>query len=576
MRIMDIIPVARAKEPADVLLTNCRIVNVFSGEIERSNVAIYRKRIAGIGDYTQGKQVIDLEGRYIVPGLIDAHLHIESTMLDPREFARAVLARGTTTVIADPHEIVNVVGLKGIDFFIRYTEGVPLNIYFMIPSCVPATSFEDNGGNINVYDMIGFIEKHPRVLGLGEVMNYPGILSCDQELLTMIELIRHKYKKIDGHAPGLDGKDLNAYVSAFIRSDHESTEASEAKEKLARGMQVLMRYGSIAKDLVNLLPIVNHHTEPFLSLCTDDKHPDAIQKGHIDEAVRLCIENGVDPISAIRMATINTARHYDLRSMGAIAPGYKADLVVVDDLERFFPQLVMKDAQIVAKDGVCIARFPSPDISTDSVRHTILCPEMQETDFLLHWNGLTEAKVHSIQVFGSSVLTRNQPVVLPVRNGEPDLSAKDCLKIAVVNRYSQKKQFSLGFVSGTAMKSGAVATSVGHDAHNLSVTGKNDRDMAVAINEVIRMGGGMVVVRNGRILASLALPIAGLMSDLPLEEVVEKERHLHQAVCDLGSDLPNLMMTLSFVQLAVIPEIRITNQGLVDTNRFQFISVKEE
>lgn len=570
---MDIIPVAKGEAPADVLLTNGKIVNVFTGEIETGNVAIFRKRIAGIGEYTQGKQVIDIEGQFIVPGLIDAHLHIESTMLDPREFAKAVLARGTTTVIADPHEIVNVVGLTGVEFFIRYTEGVPLNIYFMIPSCVPATHFEDNGANVNVYDMIGFIEKHPRVLGLGEVMNYPGILSCDQELLTMIELVRHKYKKIDGHAPSVEGKDLNAYVSAFIRSDHESTTASEAKEKLSRGMQVLMRYGSIAKDLVNLLPIVNHHTEPFISLCTDDKHPEAIQKGHIDEAVRLCIQNGIDPISAIRMATINTARHYDLRSMGAIAPGYKADLVFVKDLEDFRPNMVMKDAQIVAKDGQCIARFPAAEVSATSVKHTVVCPEMQPEDFRLNWGSMTQTHVNAIKVLGDSVITHQEKVLLPVLDGEPDLTGQDCLKIAVVNRYSTKKEFSLGFIVGTGLKSGAVATSVGHDAHNISVTGKNNEDMAIAINEVIRMGGGMVAVDQGRVMGALALPIAGLMSDLPMDQVIEKENTLYEAIWKMGSNLPNLLMTLSFVQLAVIPEIRITNQGLVDTNRFKFIPV---
>src|SRR6056297_491506 len=289
MRAIDIIPVARGTVPADLLIKNARVVNVFSGEIEETNVAIYRKRIAGLGDYRDGKRIMDLKGKYLVPGLINAHLHIESTMLEPREFAKAVLSRGTTTVIADPHEIANVTGLDGVDFFLKYTEGVPLNIYFMLPSCVPATPFETNGAFVKVMDMIGFIEKHPRVLGLGEVMNYPGVLNQNEELLTMIELFRHKYKKIDGHAPGLSGKDLDAYAAAFIKSDHESTTAAEAREKLSKGMQVLMRYGSGEKDLENLLEIVSEKTQPFISYCTDDKHPEDIVKGDIDEMVKITI-----------------------------------------------------------------------------------------------------------------------------------------------------------------------------------------------------------------------------------------------------------------------------------------------
>jgi adenine deaminase len=571
MRIIDIIPVARGEKPADLLLKNCNIVNVFSGKIEKSNVALFQKRIAGIGDYTEGNKVIDLQGRYLVPGFINAHLHIESTMLEPREFAKAALTRGTTTVIADPHEIANVIGLAGVEFFLRYTEGVPLNIYFMLPSCVPATEYETNGAKVRVMDMIGFIEKNPRVLGLGEVMNYPGILNRNEELLTMIELFRHKYKKIDGHAPLLSGKDLDAYISAFIRSDHESTKPEEALEKLSKGMQILLRYGTGERDLENLVSIITPVTQPFLSFCTDDKHAEDIMKGDIDEMIRLVISKGVDPVTAIRIATINTARHYGLRSMGAIAPGYKADMVVVEDLENFAPKIVFKDSKIVAENGECTAIFPDPLISLDSVMHTIQCPFYQPDDFLLRLD-MERATIRSIDIDGISVVTHERLTDVDIHAGEPDLSGKNLAKIAVINRYKNEKQFSLGFISGTGITRGALALSVGHDSHNISVTGVSDKDMAVAVNHVISCNGGMTVAMDGNVIASLPLPVAGLMSDQPLQTVIEQNRELLQAAKKTGCSISNPFMALSFVQLEVIPELKITNLGLMDTNRFQFVS----
>jgi adenine deaminase len=571
MRIIDIIPVARGEKPADLLLKNCNIVNVFSGKIEKSNVALFQKRIAGIGAYTEGNKVIDLQGQYLVPGFINAHLHIESTMLEPREFAKAALTRGTTTVIADPHEIANVIGLDGVEFFLRYTEGVPLNIYFMLPSCVPATEYETNGAKVRVMDMIGFIEKNPRVLGLGEVMNYPGILNCNEELLTMIELFRHKYKKIDGHAPLLSGKDLDAYISAFIRSDHESTKPEEALEKLSKGMQILLRYGTGERDLENLVSIITPVTQPFLSFCTDDKHAEDIMKGDIDEMIRLVIAKGVDPVTAIRIATINTARHYGLRSMGAIAPGYKADMVVVEDLENFAPKIVFKDSKIVAENGECTAIFPDPLISLDSVMHTIQCPFYQPDDFLLRLD-MERATIRSIDIDGISVVTHERLTDVDIHAGEPDLSGKNLAKIAVINRYKNEKQFSLGFISGTGITRGALALSVGHDSHNISVTGVSDKDMAVAVNHVISCNGGMAVVMDGNVIASLPLPVAGLMSDQPLQTVIEQNRELLQAAKKTGCSISNPFMALSFVQLEVIPELKITNLGLMDTNRFQFVS----
>ncbi len=571
MRVTDIIPVARGKAPADLILKNAKVVNVFTGDIEYTNVAIYRKRIAGLGDYTDAGQIIDLNGRYLVPGLINAHLHIESTMLEPREFAKAVLARGTTTVIADPHEIANVIGLKGVDFFLRYTEGIPLNIYFMIPSSVPATSFADNGASVKVMDMIGFIEKHPRVLGLGEVMNYPGILNQDEQMITMIELFRHKYKKIDGHAPNLRGKDLNAYVASFIKSDHESTQADEAYEKLGRGMQVLMRYGSGEQDLENLLSIVNPMRAPYLSFCTDDKHPEDIINGDIDEMIRISVKHGVDPIMAISIASINSARHYGLRSMGAIAPGYKADMLVVEDLNDFRPSVVFKDARIVAENGKCTAIFPEPFVNLNSIMNTVNCPEFSEKDFKMDIKG-EKVLVRAIKLTGESILTEEAREELKVENGDAVLDNSDLAKIAVINRYCGEKKYSMGFVSGLGMKEGAIAISVGHDAHNISVTGKNNKDMEIAVNDVIKNQGGISVAKNGKVLASLPLPVAGLMSDRPLKEVVGKSLLLQElASSELGCTIHNPFMALSFIQLEVIPKIKITDKGLIDTQKFEFI-----
>ena len=570
MNIIDILPVARGDVPADLLIKNVKLVNVFSGEIENTNIAIYRKRIAGIGDYTEGKEVLDLQGAYVLPGLIDAHLHIESAMVDPVEFARAVLTRGTTTVIADPHEIANVAGLRGVEYMLRYTEGIPLNIYMMLPSCVPATDLSTSGAVVDVMDMIGFVEKHPRVLGLGEVMNFPGVINGDRDLLTKIELIRHKYKKIDGHSPGLTGKPLNAYISAFIRSDHESSFLDEAKEKLARGMQVLIREGSSARNMEALLPLINEYTYPHLSFCTDDKHPgDILTEGHIDYIVRKAIKKGIDPVIAIKMATINTARHYGLRSMGAISPGYKADMVITDSLEDFYPKMVMKDARIVAKEGKLITNVVGEPYFVEEVYNSFRCPKVTEDDIKVMRKG---NKIRVIKVIDGDLLT--DEVIFDVKGNEVRSDVyRDVLKGVVINRYTEEKKLGIGFITGVGLERGAVATSVGHDAHNLFGIGTNDHDIVTALNRVIELKGGLVVVLDGRVIEELPLPIGGLMSDKKVEWVAEKIRDLKKAAKNLGAQLEDTFMTLAFVQLEVIPTLRLTDQGIVDVRDHKIVEL---
>ncbi len=571
MRIKDIVPIALGTEKADVLLKNARIVNVFSGEIEKGNIALFRKRIAGIGDYNEGKVELDLKGMYVVPGLIDAHLHIESSMLSPRQFARAVVSRGTTTVIADPHEIANVLGIDGLRYMIESTEGIPLNVYIAVPSAVPATEFETSGARLGPEDMIGLVERYPtRIIALGEVMNFPGVLKLDNELITKIEILRHKYKKIDGHAPGLRGKGLNAYIDAFIRSDHESTTKEEVLEKMSRGMQVFIREGSAAKnfdDLIDAVNIMNHH---FFSFCTDDRDPfDIMKEGHIDNMVRRAIKHGLDPIIAIRMATINTARYFNLRSMGAIAPGYKADMVVVEDLENFKINMVIKDSKVVVKEGEILDSFEGIYRNIPSEIGKIRIPSIDVDSLRIKARG---SKIRVIGIHEGTLITDEIIEDAKIEEGYAVADpSRDIVKIAVLNRHTGSS-YSLGFVKGTGIKHGAIAMSIGHDSHNLSSTGVDDMDMFIAIKEVEKMNGGIAVALNRKIISKVQLPIAGLMSKKNLEEVVKDLGNLKDSLKELGCE-HDIVMTLSFVQLAVIPKLKITDKGLVDVENQRFVDL---
>jgi adenine deaminase len=562
VKIIDIVPVAMGQRAADVILSNAKIVNIFTGKIEEGNIALFRKRIAGIGDYHEGKKVIDLRGRIILPGFIDAHLHIESSMVSPREFARAVLSKGTTTVIADPHEITNVLGIEGLEYMIKSTEGIPLNVYIALPSAVPATELETAGARLGPEDMVSLVDKYPqRIIALGEVMNYPGVLHTDRELITKIEILRHEYKKIDGHAPGLSGRELNAYIDAFIRSDHESTTAKEALEKVSRGMQVLIREGTAAKNLEALIKAVDVNNHGFFSFCTDDLDPlDILQRGHINYLVKKSIRLGLDPIIAIRMATINTALHYNLRSMGAIAPGYKADLVVVDNLDDLNIEMVIKDSRIVAENESIVAPLEGVYQNPPKSSRQMSLPEYDIETFRIPARsrrirviGMKEDDLYTDSLIMDAKIVHNHAVADPER---------DIVKALVLDRY-EGEHLSRGFVRGLGIKKGAIATSIGHDSHNLCVAGVKDEDMYRAVKRVEEIRGGIVVVINGKVRAEIALPIAGLMSDKDLSDVVKELEEMKRVIKAMGSD-KDILMILHFIQLAVIPEIKLTDHGLVN------------
>ena len=574
MKIRDIIPVALGQEAAPTVVRGARILNVFTGELETGDIAIYRKRIAGIGEYSQAEEVLDATGLIALPGFIDAHMHIESSMVVPRQLAKAVLLRGTTTVIADPHEIANVLGTEGISYIVRSTEGIPLNVYIGIPSAVPATQLETSGAYLGTDDMIEFVDHNlKRVIALGEVMNYPAVLARDRELITKIEILRYRYRKIDGHAPGLTGKQLNAYLCAFIRSDHECTTREEALEKVRRGMHVFIREGSAARDLDALIGAVTPVNHQCFSFCTDDRDPLSIlTEGHIDFLVRKAIVSGVDPLTAIRMATIHTAGYFNLRSMGALAPGYKADIVLVDDLEQLNIRVVVKDGRVVVRDGNLVEAVAGAYQDVPESLGVVQIPPIAPSDLAVP---ARPGNLRVIELAEGSLLTREVVMAPKVTDSlavaDPD---RDVAKVAVLDRH-RGRSFSVGFVRGLGIRHGAVATTVGHDAHNLCTAGVNDADMIAAAKHVASQNGGLAVVREGRVLASLALPIAGLMSNRDLFEVTECLQRLRSALRDLGTER-DVFMPLSFVQLAVIPNIRITDRGIVDVNQQKFISLWAE
>ncbi len=557
--------VAKGEEPADLLFVNARLVDVLSGEIRRGELAVAGGYIVGFGA-REARRVVDLKGKYIAPGLIDAHVHIESSQVSPAEFARAVLPHGTTCVVADPHEIANVLGLKGIEYMLRATEALPLRIFFMAPSCVPASPLENSGAVLSADD-VREVLSWDRVLGLGEMMNFPGVLARDPEVWGKLAAARGK--PIDGHAPGLAGPELWAYALAGPRTDHECTTLEEAGEKLRAGMHILIREGTTARNLSALIPLLTASTAPFVHFCTDDRHPETlITEGHMDDVLRKAIAGGADPVVTIAAATVHAARCFGIPDLGALAPGFRADLLVLADLERMEVERVYVDGRLVAEGGRCVAEIPETE--SEDVTSTVV----MDPDKLSFSIPARAGKVRAIGVIPGQVVTEELILEPKISGGEVVADTeRDILKLAVVERHRGTGNVGLGLVHGFGLKRGALASTVAHDSHNLIVVGTDDADMRRAVEELARLGGGQVAVADGKVMAELPLPIAGLMSHLPLEEVARRGRELVRAARELGCTLPDPFMALSFLALPVIPKLKLTDLGLVDVERFQVLSL---
>ena len=565
MKLADLIAVAKGELPADLVLANARVVNVFTGEIEAGNVAIAGGRIAGVGDYQQAKQVIDLGGRYLAPGFIDGHVHLESSMLDAGQYARAVVPRGTLGVVTDLHEIANVCGLEGMRYVMECARRLPLELFLMAPSCVPATHLETSGAHLGV-DEIRQVLRWRRCIGLGEMMNYPGVLGGDDSVLGKINLAGEKV--VDGHAPGVTGKDLSAYVAAGIRSDHESVALDEAREKLRQGMRIMIREGSSEKNLETLLPLVTDKTYKRCMLVVDDRScVDLLRDGDIDAVVRKAIRCGLDPVRAIQLATINAAEYFRLDKLGAVAPGYLANLIVIGDLSSLQIDEVFYHGRLVAKGGEAL--FPAHKPGVGGLTDTVNVKPFGIGALRLMASGEPEPV---IEIVPGQIITRKTVEKVKSKDGliVPDLS-RGILKLVVVERHRATGNIGVGLVSGFGLKQGALASSIAHDSHNIIVVGTNDEDIFTAIKEIERLQGGLVVAAGGKVLASLALPIAGLLSDEPLEVVVDKLDRVEKVAADSGTTLPSPFSILSFLALPVIPELRLTDLGLVDVNQFRII-----
>lgn len=565
-KVEDKINRALGREPVDLLLKNARLVNVVSGEIYRTSLAAVDGRIVGFGDY-ESHRTVDLNGSYLAPSFIDGHIHIESSMLTVTEFARAVVPLGTGAVIADPHEFANVLGMDGIRYVLEEREGLPLDVFVMLPSCVPATDLETSGARLSAYDL-HLLVSEPRVVGVGEMMNYPGVLFGDKDILNKLHVGRNK--QIDGHAPGLSGKALNAYVLAGPRSDHECIGLEEAREKLRLGMHIHLREGSSEKNMAALLPLISPQNSRNFSFVTDDRHPASlVSEGHIDNNVRIAIAGGVDPVTAIQIATINTARFYRLKNAGALLPRYWADMVVFDDLRDVRPRMVFKKGELVAEDGKAL--FQPHDIDHTYIRGTMNVQWLYESTFAVPARG---SRIRIIQMVPGQIVTRHIADDAKIVDGMAvSDTGRDIVKFAVIERHRAAKNAGLGFVRGFGIKKGALASSVAHDSHNLGVLGVNDADMLKAAIRVIELGGGQVVVADGQVLAELALPVAGLVSDQSLEHVSQRVRDLDQAAKDVGCTLPDPFAALSFLPLVPIPELRLTDKGLVDAKEFKLIDL---
>jgi adenine deaminase len=570
VNIEELIQTAAGKKEADLLIKNANLVNVLSGEIIPTDVAVSQGRVCGFGDY-DASETIDIYGRYLLPGYIDGHIHIESSMVTVSEFAKAVVPLGTTAVIADPHEITNVLGIPGIKYMLDSSKYQPIDVYFMLPSCVPATDLETSGAIITAGDIFPYLNEK-WVVGLGEMMDFPGVIECRKDVLDKIKLIR--FKKIDGHAPGLTGKDLAAYIAAGVRSDHESTTLEEAQEKLRNGMHIMIRQGTVTKNLRELLPAVNSMNSDNFSFVTDDRSPsELLSSGHINNIVAESVRSGLDPVIAVKLATINTARYFKLANHGAIAPGYYADMQVLRDLTEPVPDMVFKNGKLVASAGKLheLEKVPKDIRIRGSVNVKWLTPK----DFRIKASG---KKVNVIDIIPSQIITKRIQAETPADEKGNLVSdpSRDLLKICVVERHMASGNIGIGLIRGMGLKEGAIATSVAHDSHNIVATGVTDRDISAACVEIVKMGGGIVAVKDAKVIERLPLPIAGLMSEESIQEVDRKLNKLSKAAKDLGSGLEDPYFALSFLCLPVIPELKITDKGLVDVSSFRIIDLFEE
>lgn len=565
MHLERLIRVGRGLEPADVVLKNARVVNVFSGEIQNADVAFCEDKIAGVGQY-QGLKEYDLKGSYVTPGFIDAHMHVESYMVQVSEFARTALPLGTTAIVADPHEIANVMGTDGIAYILKSSKYNPLSVYVTLSSCVPASPLETSGAELDAIDLIGFFQDK-WVLGLAEVMNFPGVLNGDPEVLNKIRIA--KDKQIDGHAPGLTGLDLNGYIAAGINSDHECSTIEEAAEKLRLGMHIMIREGSVARNLKDLLPLVNDYTLSRIMFCTDDRTPlDLLTRGHINSMIRDAISSGISPVWAIRMATLNTAQYYKLNRVGGVAPGWMADVVVLDDLEKMTPRMVFKQGVLAAEDGQMV--FPETARRPIPLRGSVNVQWLREEDFRIPAVDGKDCRV--IRVIPKQLITVSETAAPKVVEGmvTPDIG-RDLLKMVVIERHHATGNVGMGLVRGFGLKQGAIASSVAHDSHNLIVIGTNDHDIFTAAVQLVKMQGGLCAVRNGEVLESLPLPIGGLMSDKPLAEVCSCLEKLKNAAHSLGCTMEDPYMQMAFLSLPVIPDLKLTDRGLVDVSKFEIV-----
>ena len=563
LKKLHIIDVAAGREKADLVLKNATYVNVFSGELDTGDIAVAEGLIVGLGSY-EGRDEVDMTGKIVCPGFIDAHIHLESSLVSPAEFARAVIPHGTTTVITDPHEITNVMGTDGIDYMLCATEGLPVDTQFMIPSCVPASALDESGANLDYRDIDSFFD-HPRVLGLAEMMNFPGVISADSPTVAKIIASQAHHKKIDGHAPGLSGTDLNAYIAAGVYSDHECADIDDAMKKLKLGQFIMIREGTAARNLEALMPLIK--SQKYFSrcmFCTDDKHPsDLLEKGHIDYIAREAINKyGVDPIIAVKAACHHASRYFLLNNRGAIAPGYLADFAVIDNFKDFNVEMVFKKGVLYWNNGE-LRDFDAPQIEE------YLDKRAHDT---FHVATLTPDDFRDTRQRG--VLGMVPGEIITTDNGYADHVdlEKDILKIAVVERHKGTHHIGLGYIQGYGLRSGAVATSISHDSHNIIVVGTNSADMAFAANYIVEHHGGIVVVENGVVKGSVVLEIAGIMSDRPLTEVNDQLEAAKAAAFELGvSRGIDPFMTLSFMALPVIPKLRITTRGVIDVETQQYV-----